>query len=73
MAALGFLLEEDATFSANRETRSSQRATFPKSALSKLIPLGDSASIEFGVQARRIRAFFTEDGVTYRIGTRSSG
>lgn len=41
-------------------------SNFPEFGLSKIIPLGDSASIEFGVQARRIRAFFTEDGVTYQ-------
>ncbi|MBA3754116.1 MAG: hypothetical protein H0X01_08280, partial [Nitrospira sp.] len=41
-------------------------SNFPEFGLSKIIPLGDSASIEFGVQARRIRAFFTEDGVHYQ-------
>ena len=41
-------------------------SNFPEFGLSKIIPIGDSASIEFGVQARRIRAFFTEDGVNYQ-------
>ncbi|WP_213040312.1 hypothetical protein [Nitrospira defluvii] len=41
-------------------------SNFPEFGLSKIIPLGESASIEFGVQARRIRAFFTEDGITYQ-------
>ncbi len=41
-------------------------SNFPEFGLSKMIPLGDSASIEFGVQARRIRAFFTEDGINYQ-------
>lgn len=41
-------------------------SNFPEFGLSKIIPLGQSASIEFGVQARRIRAFFTEDGITYQ-------
>jgi hypothetical protein len=41
-------------------------SNFPEFSLSKVIPLGDSASIEFGVQARRIRAFFTEDGIHYQ-------
>ena len=41
-------------------------SNFPEFGLSKIIPLGESASIEFGVQARRIRAFFTEDGVNYQ-------
>lgn len=41
-------------------------SNFPEFGLAKIIPLGESASIEFGVQARRIRAFFTEDGITYQ-------
>jgi hypothetical protein len=41
-------------------------SNFPEFGLTKVIPLGDSASIEFGLQARRIRAFFTEDGVNYQ-------
>ncbi len=41
-------------------------SNFPEFGLSKIIPLGRSASIEFGVQARRVRAFFTEDGITYQ-------
>jgi len=38
---------------------------FPEFGLSKVLWLGDAASIEFGVQARRIRTFFTPDGITY--------
>ena len=41
-------------------------SNFPEFGLSKFILLGEVASIEFGVQARRIRAFFTEDGITYQ-------
>ena len=41
-------------------------SNFPEFGLAKIIPLGESAVIEFGVQARRIRAFFTEDGITYQ-------
>ncbi|MGH7258670.1 MAG: hypothetical protein ACREIM_09830, partial [Nitrospiraceae bacterium] len=41
-------------------------SNFPEFGLSKIIPLGEDASIEFGVQARRIRAFFTEDGDVYQ-------
>jgi hypothetical protein len=41
-------------------------SNFPEVGLAKLIQLGDAATIEFGVQARRIRAFFTEDGITYQ-------
>lgn len=41
-------------------------SNFPELGLSKLFVLGESASIEIGVQARRIRAFFTEDGVTFQ-------
>ena len=41
-------------------------SNFPEFGLSKIVPLGESASIEFGVQARRIRTFFTEDGVNYQ-------
>ncbi len=41
-------------------------SNFPEIGLSRSIRLGDRASIEFGVQARRIRAFFTEDSVTYQ-------
>lgn len=41
-------------------------SNFPEFGLAKIIPLGESATIEFGVQARRIRAFFTEDGITYQ-------
>jgi hypothetical protein len=41
-------------------------SNFPEFGLSKVISLGRSASIEFGVQARRIRAFFTEDGINYQ-------
>ncbi|ODT44230.1 MAG: hypothetical protein ABS70_06000 [Nitrospira sp. SCN 59-13] len=41
-------------------------SNFPEFGLAKIIPLGESASLEFGVQARRIRAFFTEDGITYQ-------
>ncbi len=48
-------------------------SNFPEFGLSKIIPLGESASIEFGVQARRIRAFFTEEGIAIRTGTRSNG
>jgi len=40
-------------------------SNFPEIGLSKTIRLGDRASIEFGAQARRIRAFFTEDGIIY--------
>lgn len=40
-------------------------SNFPEVGLSKTIRLGDRASIEFGAQARRIRAFFTEDGLNY--------
>lgn len=40
-------------------------SNFPEMGLSKTIRLGDRASIEFGAQVRRIRAFFTEDGITY--------
>lgn len=38
---------------------------FPEIGLAKTIWLTERASIEFGGQARRIRAFFTEDGRTY--------
>ena len=41
-------------------------SNFPEIGLSKSVRLGDRASIEFGVQARRIRAFFTEDSVNYQ-------
>ncbi|MDL1888737.1 hypothetical protein FBQ96_03985, partial [Nitrospirales bacterium NOB] len=41
-------------------------SNFPEFSLSKIFVLGPSASIEFGMQARRIRAFFTEDGITYQ-------
>jgi hypothetical protein len=41
-------------------------SSFPEIGLAKTIRLGDRASIEFGAQARRIRAFFTEDGVNYQ-------
>ena len=41
-------------------------SNFPEFGLAKIISLGESASIEFGVQARRIRAFFTEDGRTFQ-------
>ncbi len=41
-------------------------SNFPEVGLSKTVRLGDRASIEFGAQARRIRAFFTEDGITYQ-------
>ena len=40
-------------------------SNFPEFGLSKTIRLGKRASIEFGAQARRIRAFFTEDGLNY--------
>jgi len=40
-------------------------SNFPEVGLSKTVRLGDRASIEFGAQARRIRAFFTEDGLNY--------
>lgn len=40
-------------------------SNFPEMGLSKTIRLGERASIEFGAQVRRIRAFFTEDGITY--------
>ena len=40
-------------------------SNFPELALSRTIWLSDRASIEFGAQARRIRAFFTEDGLNY--------
>ena len=40
-------------------------SNFPEIGLSKTVRLGDRASIEFGAQARRIRAFFTEDGLNY--------
>ncbi|MBS0170436.1 MAG: hypothetical protein JSR62_08775 [Nitrospira sp.] len=40
-------------------------SNFPEIGLSKMIRLGPRASLEFGVQARRIRSFFTEDGLTY--------
>ena len=40
-------------------------SNFPEIGLSKTIRLGNRASIEFGAQARRIRAFFTEDSRTY--------
>lgn len=41
-------------------------SNFPEFGLARSIPLGESASLEFGVQVRRIRAFFTEDGITYQ-------
>ena len=41
-------------------------SNFPEVALARTIWLSDRASIEFGAQARRIRAFFTEDGITYQ-------
>ncbi|MCC6966564.1 MAG: hypothetical protein IT391_09820 [Nitrospira sp.] len=40
-------------------------SNFPEFGLSKTIWLGDRASIEFGAQARRIRAFYTEDSINY--------
>jgi hypothetical protein len=40
-------------------------SNFPEVGLAKTIWLSERASIEFGAQARRIRAFFTEDGRTY--------
>lgn len=40
-------------------------SNFPEIGLSKIVHLGPRASLEFGVQARRIRSFFTEDGLTY--------
>ncbi len=40
-------------------------SNFPEIGLSKTIWLSERTSIEFGGQARRIRAFFTEDGRTY--------
>lgn len=40
-------------------------SNFPEFGLSRTVRLGDRASIEFGAQVRRIRAFFTEDGLTY--------
>lgn len=42
-------------------------SNFPEFGLSRTIRLGDRASIEFGAQARRIRAFFTEDGLNYMM------
>ncbi len=38
---------------------------FPEFGLSKILRFGEDASIEFGVQARRVRTFFTPDGITY--------
>lgn len=40
-------------------------SNFPEVGLTKIFRLGGRASLEFGVQARRIRAFFTEDGINY--------
>jgi hypothetical protein len=40
-------------------------SNFPEFGLSKTVWLGDRASIEFGAQARRIRAFYTEDSINY--------
>lgn len=40
-------------------------SNFPEFGLSKTVRLGDRASIEFGAQVRRIRAFFTEDSINY--------
>ena len=40
-------------------------SNFPEIGLSKTVKLGNRASIEFGAQARRIRAFFTEEGRIY--------
>ena len=40
-------------------------SNFPEFGLSKTVRLGDRASIEFGAQARRIRAFYTEDSINY--------
>lgn len=40
-------------------------SNFPEIGLSKTFRLGERASLEFGIQARRIRAFFTEDGIHY--------
>ena len=40
-------------------------SSFPEFGLSRTLRLGDRASIEFGAQARRIRAFFTLEGINY--------
>lgn len=40
-------------------------SNFPEFGLSKTVWLGDRASIEFGAQVRRIRAFYTEDSINY--------
>ncbi|MFO0767150.1 MAG: hypothetical protein U0231_10245 [Nitrospiraceae bacterium] len=40
-------------------------SNFPEVGLSKTFWLTNRASLEFGTQTRRIRAFFTEDGHTY--------
>ena len=41
-------------------------SNFLEVGLSRIIPLGETASIEFGVQARRIREFFTEEGIVFQ-------
>ena len=38
---------------------------FPEFGLSKIFWITEDASIEFGLQARKIRTFFTPDGITY--------
>lgn len=40
-------------------------SNFPEFGFSRTVRLGDRASIEFGAQVRRIRAFFTEDSINY--------
>lgn len=42
-----------------------QASNFPEIGFSRTIRLGDRASIEFGAQARRIRAFYTLEGINY--------
>ncbi|MCW5800447.1 MAG: hypothetical protein LZF60_240016 [Nitrospira sp.] len=40
-------------------------SNFPEFGLSKTVRIGNRASIEFGAQVRRIRAFYTEDSINY--------
>jgi hypothetical protein len=40
-------------------------SNFPEFGISKIFWIGEHASLEFGLQARRIRTFFTPDGITF--------
>jgi hypothetical protein len=56
---------KDRNFLSQQGDPEYRASNFPEIGLAKVFWLSDRASIEFGAQARRIRAFFTPDGRNY--------